>query len=129
MRSSDPKQKPAAGTVEVWGIMQCGTTRKAMKFLEGKKVPFTFKNLREVAVPKTLLRDALRSVEHNRKIFNVSGASYRDGGWKDKVDTMTKEELISALVKDPMLIKRPIVRGSGGISVGFNEDAIAQTVQ
>jgi len=115
-----------SGTVEVWGIPSCGTTRKAMKFLEAKSVDYTFKNYREVAPGKTLLREAMKSVDAPRKMFNTSGGAYRDGGYKEKAATMSSNEVLEALQDDSMLIKRPIVRTAKGILVGFNEERLTR---
>ncbi|MCZ7557286.1 MAG: Spx/MgsR family RNA polymerase-binding regulatory protein [Bacteroidia bacterium] len=110
--------------IEVWGIPSCGTTRKAVKFLEGEGLTFDYRNVRETVVPKALIREMLKVVDNPRKVFNTSGGSYKDGGWKDKVAGMSNEEIVSALVADPMLIKRPVVRTPKGMVVGFDEDSM-----
>lgn len=107
--------------VEVWGIPTCGTTRKALKYLSDNGVPYVFKNSRETAPTKTLLREAASAVDHPKRLFNTSGGSYREGGWKERADSMTRDEVIEALLQDPMLIKRPIARNAKGIVVGFDE--------
>jgi arsenate reductase (glutaredoxin) len=114
----------AKAAVEVWGIPTCGTTRKAVKFLEAEGVAFEYKNVRESVVPKTFIREMLKVVDSPRKVFNTSGGSYKDGGWKDKVAGMKNEDIVTALVADPMLIKRPVVRTPKGMVVGFDEDAL-----
>lgn len=110
--------------IEVWGIPSCGTTRKAVKFLEGEGITVDYRNVRETAVPKTLIREMLKVVDSPRKVFNTSGGSYKEGGWKDKVAGMTKDDIVNALVADPMLIKRPVVRSPKGMVVGFDENAL-----
>jgi len=111
-------------SVEIWGINTCDTTRKTRKFLETKGVDFNFKDMRTTAVPKTLIRDLLKSVDNVKKAFNVNGAAYREGGWKDRVPTMKKEEIVEALSSDPMLIKRPVLRSSKGVGLGLDEASI-----
>ena len=127
--SAAKKSAPAGAVVEVWGLKTCGTTRKAMKFLESKKVEYVFRDVRETAPPRTLIRQALGSVDRYRKAFNTSGAAYKDGNWKEKVDGLNKEEALSALAADAMLVKRPVIRGPGGVTVGFDEDAITNVMQ
>jgi len=108
----------------VWGVPTCGTTRKAVKFLESRGVAVEYKNLRETPVPKILIREMLKVVDNARKVFNTSGGSYKDGGWKDKVDGMKNDEIVDALIADPMLIKRPVVRTPKGMVVGYDEAAL-----
>jgi arsenate reductase (glutaredoxin) len=110
--------------IEVWGIPTCGTTRKALKYLETRKIPHVFKNYREIRPTRQLLHEAMRVVSDPRKMFNTSGGSYRDGGYKEKAATMTPAQIIDALLADPMLIKRPIVTSPKGIVVGYDEAAI-----
>ena len=111
--------------IEVWGIPTCGTTRKAVKFLESKGIALEYKNLRETAVPKVLIREMLKSVVEVRRVFNTSGGSYKDGDWKNRIADMNHEQIIEALTADPMLIKRPVVRTPKGLVVGFDEQAIS----
>lgn len=121
-----PAKKPA---VEVWGIKQCQSTRKAEKLLDRNKVNYAFRDLKEEKPPKTLLRDALKGVDNFKKAFNTSGAAYQKGNWKNKVDSLNKEQAVSALASDPMLIKRPIVKGKKDVTIGFDEPAIKKAVK
>jgi arsenate reductase (glutaredoxin) len=113
-----------AHPIEVWGIPTCGTTKKALRFLETKQLPHVFRNYRDVRPTKALLVAAMNSLPDPRRMFNTSGGSYRDGGFKDKAASMTPAQIIDALLADPMLIKRPIVKTPNGIAVGYDEPAI-----
>ena len=123
--SSTPAGKP----VEVWGIMTCNSTRKALKFYEAANVPHTFKDLKKVSPPKSLLRDTLKAIDSPKKLFNTSGKSYQDGAYKDRIAGMSKDDIVEAMVQDPMLIKRPLVKGAGGITVGYDEAKLAAVVK
>jgi arsenate reductase (glutaredoxin) len=107
--------------IKVWGITTCGTVRKATAFLKANNIEFEFIDLKTTMPPKTLLRNAMKSVDAPRKMFNTSGGAYKDGGYKDKAATMTPNDIVEALAAEPMLIKRPIVVTEKGITVGFNE--------
>lgn len=52
-----------------------------------------------------------------KKFFNTSGLLYKELGLKDKLLTLTEEQ-IALLSTDGMLVKRPML-----ISDGFKEDA------
>ena len=43
------------------------------------------------------------------KLFNSSGARYRELGLKDKKKSMTDDEIYELLSTDGMLVKRPIL--------------------
>jgi arsenate reductase len=55
------------------------------------------------------------------KLFNTSGVSYREGGFKSRLATMSEDEALAALAADGKLIKRPLVIGEGFALVGFRE--------
>jgi arsenate reductase len=114
--------------IEVWGIPTCGTTRKALKLLADAGIAHTFRNYRETAPTKAMLKDALAAVDHPKKLFNTSGASYREGGWSAKAASITATEIVPILLADPMLIKRPIVRTDKGTTIGFDADKIMALV-
>jgi arsenate reductase len=56
-----------------------------------------------------------------KKLFNTSGQSYREGGFGERLPTMTESQAIDALAKDGKLIKRPLVLGSDYALVGYDE--------
>lgn len=107
----------------VYQYPKCGTCRKALKFLEASGVEFTPKDIVETPPSKSTLKKALKlSGLSINKLFNTSGQSYRSGGFKEKLKTMSETEALSALAADGKLIKRPIVLGEGFALVGFRED-------
>ena len=57
-----------------------------------------------------------------KRFFNTSGLLYKELGLKDKLLTLTEEE-IALLSTDGMLVKRPMLIGDGFVLVGFKEDA------
>ena len=107
--------------IKVWGITTCSTVRKTTAFLKANNVEFEFIDLKTTKPPKTLLKNAMKSVDSPRKMFNTSGGAYKAGGYKDKAATMNANEIVEALAAEPMLIKRPIVVTEKGITVGFDE--------
>ena len=57
-----------------------------------------------------------------KKFFNTSGLLYKELGLKDKLPTLTEEQ-IALQSADGMLVKRPMLIGDGFVLVGFKEDA------
>lgn len=53
---------------------------------------------------------------------------YREMGLKDKLKTMTDQEMLDLLATDGMLVKRPILVTDDAVLVGFKE-AEYQTVK
>ena len=99
----------------VYQYPKCGTCRKALKFLEATGLEFKMKDIVESPPSKATIRKAY-------KLFNTSGQSYRNGGFKEKLKTMSDDQALSALAADGKLIKRPLVLGDGFALIGFRED-------
>lgn len=114
--------------VHVYHYPKCSTCRKALKWLDGHGVAYKATDL--VAEPPSARKLAElheRSGLPIARLFNTSGESYRNGGWKDKLGTTALRELLAALAKDGKLIKRPIVDTGKVVLVGFDEKAYAAT--
>ena len=56
-----------------------------------------------------------------KKFFNTSGLLYKSLDLKNKLPTMTEEEMLKLLSTDGMLVKRPILIGADFVLVGFKE--------
>ncbi len=104
----------------------CGTCRKALKWLDARGLAHT--DIHIVATPPgraALERWWRRSGMPLSRLFNTSGGSYRDGGFKDRLATMSEADQLDALAADGKLIKRPLLvlgeDGADGFLVGFKE--------
>jgi arsenate reductase len=107
----------------------CSTCKKARKWLDARGVEITAIDLVATPPSAAVLADVLeRSGLELRKLFNVSGQSYREGGWKDRLATIDRATALAALAADGKLIKRPILLGDDFALVGFDADAWSEVV-
>jgi arsenate reductase len=115
-----------AMSVTVYQYPKCGTSRKALAWLDEHGVSYVSIDLVAKPPSKAKLKDLWkRSGEPIRKLFNTSGESYRAGGFKDKLATMSEADALTALAADGKLIKRPIVDTGEKVLVGFREEEYA----
>lgn len=113
-------------TLDFYWYPKCGTCRKAKKWLEEHNVDFNEIHIVENPPSKEELSSFYKkSGLELKKFFNTSGQKYRELGLKDKLATMSEEEMIELLSSDGMLIKRPIAVGEKGVTVGFKEEQYA----
>ena len=56
-----------------------------------------------------------------KKFFNTSGLLYKSLDLKNKLPTMTDEEMLNLLATDGMLVKRPLLIGKDFVLIGFKE--------
>ena len=115
--------------IRLYQYPKCSTCRKAVKWLEQKGVPFEAADLVAQPLPAAKLEDLhARSGLPLARFFNTSGESYRAGGFKDRLKTMTDAEALQALAADGKLVKRPILDTGSAVLVGFDEAAYARTL-
>jgi arsenate reductase (glutaredoxin) len=114
--------------VHVYQYPKCSTCRKALRWLEARGVAHTTTDLVATPIPAGKLRDLhRRSGLPIARFFNTSGESYRKGGFKDRLGSLSDAQAISELAKDGKLVKRPIVDAGTAVLVGFDEKAYAAT--
>ena len=108
--------------ITVYHYPACGTCKKAIKWLKDHAVEHKLVHIVDKPPTKKVLNTVLKeSGLPIRKLFNMSGQLYRQGGYKDKLSTMSDKEAIDELAAYGKLIKRPIVIGAGVHLVGFKE--------
>ena len=111
-------------TVHVYHYPKCSTCRKALKWLDQHGVAYRSTDLVDKPIALAKLKDLLKRSELPlARFFNTSGESYRAGGFKDRLKTMSEAEALAALAKDGKLVKRPIVDAGKTVLVGFDERA------
>jgi arsenate reductase len=101
---------------------KCGTCRKASKWLADHGIEVEAIDIVETPPSKSRLKDYYRrSGRELKAFFNTSGQSYRQGGFKEKLPTMSEAEMLAALAADGKLIKRPLLDAGERVFVGFRE--------
>ena len=102
---------------------KCTTCQKAKKWLDDNKIEY---ELRDIKLDPPTLDELTKWHEISglplKKFFNTSGILYRSLELKDKLPSMTDEEMLSLLSTDGMLVKRPLLIGEDIVLVGFKAD-------
>ena len=102
---------------------KCTTCIKAKTFLKSLSVEFIDRNIKEDNPTKEeLIKWHKESGLPLKKLFNTSGLLYKELNLKDKLDTMTDEEKYDLLASNGMIVKRPILITSKGVTFGFKEE-------
>lgn len=107
---------------------KCGTCKRAKKWLDEHGVAYTDRHIVEDR-PTAAELGAWRELAGvpMRRLFNTSGAKYRELGVKAKLDAgMSDEEAFRLLAADGMLVKRPVLvvradDGTGTAIFGFRD--------
>lgn len=110
-------------TLKIWHYAGCGTCKKARKYLEERGIEHELVPIVEQPPSLAQLKKLVkRSGLPVKRFFNTSGQSYRGGGFRDRLPTMSQDEALAALAADGKLIKRPLVDGGDFVLVGFKQD-------
>ena len=101
---------------------KCSTCKKAKAWLESRGASFDERHIVEDKPSAKELRTwhAMSGLEL-RRFFNTSGMLYREMQLKDKLPSMTEEEMYELLASNGMLVKRPLLVLDDAVLVGFSE--------
>jgi arsenate reductase len=115
--------------ITVYHYPACGTCKKALKWLKEHDLSFKLIHIVESPPSATLLKQILKkSGVPVKKLFNTSGQLYRDGGYKEKLATMSEEEALKELATHGKLIKRPLLISGDVALVGFKVEDYEQAL-
>lgn len=103
--------------ITVYGIKQCDTCRKSLKWLSGRGIEHRFHDFRVNGLEAELLRGWLDS-PFTDKLINRRSTSWRQ--LTDEQRQLQGESQIQLLLEFPTLIKRPVFVTDDIIAVGFN---------
>jgi len=101
---------------------KCTTCQKARKWLDDNKVEYEFRDIK-LDNPKLdeLTEWYKKSGLPLKKFFNTSGLLYKSLDLKNKLPTMSENEMLKLLASDGMLVKRPLLVGDDFVLVGFKD--------
>ncbi len=112
-------QFPNIMSIQVYGIPNCATCKKAFKWLEDSGVTYEFINTKENPPTRETIEKWVNSLGF-QPMRNTSGQSYRNLG--NERQDWTDKEWIEAFAKDAMLLKRPLfVKDGTAVVVGFRD--------
>ena len=102
---------------------KCTTCQKARKWLDDNNIEYEFKDIKLDNPTLDELKEwHKKSGLPLKKFFNTSGLLYKSLDLKNKLPTMTDDEMLNLLASDGMLVKRPLVISDSFVLVGFKED-------
>ena len=114
--------------IKIYGIKNCDTMQKAMKWLDAKKVKYEFHNYKELGIDKATLQVWLQHFATD-KLINTKGTTYRELSDADKASISNKAKAIGLMINNTSLIKRPVWDfGNGKFFLGWDEKEVAKLV-
>ena len=106
----------------VYGIKQCDTCRKSLKWLTGQGIDHQFHDFRVDGLHAELLKNWLDSPFAD-KLVNRRSTTWRQ--LTDEQRQLEGDQLLELLLEHPTLIKRPVFVTDKIVAVGFNPKELA----
>jgi len=112
--------------LKVYGIKNCDSVRKAIKYLKAQEIPYIFVDFREAPVGKQEVDEWLKQSDI-KTLFNTRGKTYRT--LKLKELNLSDKDKQTWLSKENMLIKRPVITFDDNVIVGYNDSEYLEKLQ
>lgn len=107
-------------TIEIYGIPNCDTVKKARAWLDAKGVAYVFHDYKKEGASKAKLQSWCMKAGWET-VLNRAGTTFRKLADADKAN-LNEMKAISLMLEAPSMIRRPIVEHPGGLLVGFRPD-------
>lgn len=106
--------------ITLYGIKNCDTVRKARRYLDDNDIKYTFHDYRTDGIDKTLVSEFIASLGWEN-VLNKRGTTWRklDDATKAAID---EKSVVGLLCEHPAMVKRPILRQGGHLTLGFSKD-------
>ena len=104
----------------VYGIKNCDTVKKALKWLDKHNIAYQFHDLRQDGISKTDLQQWIKNVNWE-VLLNKRSTTWRQLPDKEKKD-IDANKAVSLMLANPTLIKRPVIINGKTTLVGFNDN-------
>lgn len=108
--------------MKIYTLKTCDRCRLATKWLRENQCTFEEIPIREISPPLEAFRFAISNGLPLRSFLNPSGQEYRRLNLKDRLPEMSQEEVLSLLIGNGNLIKRPFLVTDDQVLVGFKAE-------
>ena len=106
--------------LEVYGLAKCSTCRKALAYLDAKRISYSFHDVKEAPVSKTQVARWIAALGGWERLVNRAGYTWRGLADSERAG-LDDSKAVALVLRHPSLIRRPLIQSPGGISVGFSE--------
>jgi arsenate reductase len=108
--------------IKIYQYPACSSCKKALAFLRDSGIPFEAVDISLSPPSEDELVEMIERQGGIKPLFNTSGKRYREGGYSERIPTMSREDAVRELARDGMLVKRPFVITSKHALLGFKPD-------
>lgn len=107
--------------LQVYGIKNCSTVKKALNWLDDNNKEYVFHDYKKEPATTDKLHQWEKEVSWQR-LLNKKGTSWRRLAPEQQAAVIDAESAIDALIENNSMIKRPLIESPNGLLVGFDHD-------
>lgn len=104
--------------IKVYGIKNCDTMKKALKWLDSKDIEYDFHDYKKLEPDVTVLKNAIKNHSWD-VVINRRGTTWRQLP-DDIKNNMTETMAVKIAMENPSIIKRPLLVHDNEIHLGFS---------
>ncbi len=105
--------------LQIYGIPNCDTVQKAIKWLKTNNLDFEFHDYKKEPIKRKQIETWLKKVPIE-KLMNKASTPYKELPIDEK--PTTPEAIIQLMISQPTSIKRPVAELGKVVLVGFKEE-------
>jgi len=102
--------------IQIFGTLKCQDTKKAQRYFRERRIPFQFVDVTRKGLSKGEL-NSIKAAAGLDNIIDREGKAYAAKNLKYLVHDIEEE-----LLKDPLLLRTPIVRNGRDAIAGYQPD-------
>ena len=107
-------------TLTLYGLKNCDTCRKALRFLKEEGVDHVFADVRADGVSREQIAGWAEQIGWE-VLLNRRGTTWRGLDEADKAE-VDEAKAVGLMAAHPALIKRPVIEHGGKVHVGFSDE-------
>ncbi|WP_346774511.1 ArsC family reductase [Sphingobacterium sp. DR205] len=107
--------------LQVYGIKNCNTVKKALTWLEENQIDFQFHDFKKEGVSDEKLKEWEKKVDW-QSLVNKKGTTWKKLTIEEQAQVVDASSANKVLKDHTSMIKRPVIEYGKGILLGFSED-------
>ncbi len=107
--------------VQVYGIKNCNTVKKALDWLQENNINFVFHDYKKEPATLEKLEEWEKSLPWT-DLVNKKGTTWKKLSPEEQNSVIDANSANAVLLKNNSMIKRPLIETSKGLLLGFNEE-------
>lgn len=111
--------------VEIYGIRNCSTVKKALAWFESNNIEFQFHDYKKEPAKIEKLEEWQNSVSWE-SLLNKRGTTWKKLSPEEKETVVDAASANQIILTNNSIIKRPVIEFNGNVIVGYDETIYAE---